>query len=136
MREYLLKSIMYNGDTVLSSKIIRLDALFIVCFGVLHFGIPFVLPTNFVNTSIFAYAAAPGAILLAILSLVYYFTKNRYSGFFLSFLYAGGVFFHALFLAGVFPSILIVPSTWVLVVGLVLDVLVILTIVDFYLRTH
>lgn len=136
MRDFVLKSKGYYGDPVVSSRIMRLDALFIVCFGVLHFAIPFVLPPNFANTSIFAYAVTPGAISLAILSLVYYFTKNRFFGFFLSFFYAGGVLFHALFLLGFFPAILIVPSGLVLAGGLVLDVLVIASIVDFYRRTH
>jgi hypothetical protein len=136
MRNLELKSIGYNCNSMLSSKIIRLDALFIVVFGVIHFAIPFVLPPNLANTSIFGYAASPGAIILGILSLVYYFSKNRFAGVFLSFLYAGGIFFHALFLSGVFPAILIVPNASVLVVGLVLDVLVILTIIDFYRRTH
>ena len=123
---------------MLSSKIIRLDALFIASFGALHFFVPFLLPPNFSNTSIFAYSVIPGSLTLATLSLVYYLTKNRYPGFFLSFLYAGGVLFHAMYFFGVFPAILTIPEALLpfLSVGVVLDTLSILTIFDYYRRTH
>lgn len=122
-------------------KISSLEATFILVFGVFHFAIPFVLPPNFEGTTILnvlpiAYFVLPGCFLLASLSLVYFFTKNRYPAGVLAFLYGGGIAFHALYLSGAFPAVILVPDRLFLVAGIVIDGLAILSIYDYYRRLH
>jgi len=120
-------------------RLASLEAIFIVVFGVFHFAIPFVLPPNFSETTLFAalpiaYFVLPGCFTLAILSLVFFATKNRYPAAVLSFLYGGGITFHALYLSGAFPAVIIVPDKLFLVAGIVIDTLAILAVSDYYRR--
>jgi hypothetical protein len=123
-------------------QISNLEAVFIVGFGVFHFAIPFLLPPNFASdTTILgglriADFVLPGTFLVAITSLLFYFTKNRYPAAVLVFLYGGGIIFHLLYLSGVFPAVLTVPSPWILAAGIVVDALTIWACIDYYHRIH
>jgi hypothetical protein len=122
-------------------KVALLEAVFIIGFGVFHFAIPFILPPNFVANGTLAGLriadfVLPGCFALAISSLAFYLTKRWYAGAFLAFLYGGGVVFHALYLAGLFPAVIIVPDKLILVLGIVVDSLSIIAIYDFYRRLH
>ncbi len=120
------------------------ESLFILIFGIAHFAIPFLLPPNFVEqTTLFgalriADFVLPGCFAVAISALLYYATKNLIPGAVLAFLYGGGIVFHALYLAGLFPSVLTVPSQVIPVGGIVIDALSIVAIFDYYrrLRSH
>ncbi len=123
-------------------KIVSVEAGFLLVFGVLHFAIPFLLPPNAfaANTSsIFSTLhitdfVLPGTFALAILSLVFLYTKNRYPAAGLAFLYFGGIVLHSLFFAGVVPAVIIVPSPLFLAFGIVLDALAIAAIYDYLQR--
>jgi hypothetical protein len=120
-------------------KVVLLEALFILGFGVFHFAIPFILPPNFVANGTLAGLriadfVLPGCFALAIASIAFYLTKRWYAGAFLAFLYGGGVVFHVLYLAGLFPSVIIVPDKLILVVGIIVDSLSIIAIYDYYHR--
>jgi hypothetical protein len=122
-------------------EVALLEAVFIIGFGVFHFAIPFILPPNFVANGTLAGLriadfVLPGCFALAISSLAFYLTKRWYAGAFLAFLYGGGVVFHALYLAGLFPAVIIVPDKLILVLGIVVDSLSIIAIYDFYRRLH
>ena len=122
-------------------KVPSLEALFILGFGVFHFVIPFILPPNFTNTTLFgvlriADLVLPGTFTVAISSIIFYLTRNRYPAALLAFLYGGGIAFHLLYLSGVFPSIIIVPDKLILVAGIVVDALSITAIYDYYRRVH
>ena len=123
-------------------KVATLEALFILGFGAVHFAIPFILPPNFnTTTNLFATLhiadfVLPGTFTLAILSIVFYVTKNRYPAALLIFLYSGGIVFHVLYLSGVFPPVIIVPDRLILVLGIVVDALSTMTIYDYYRRVH
>ena len=120
-----------------------LEAAFILAFGVFHFAIPFIFPAKanvtinlFVNLHI-ADFVLPGCFLLATVSIVFVFTKNRYPAAILVFLYGGGIVFHALFLSGILPPVIVVPnSSAVLAGGIVIDALSIAAVYDFHRRSH
>ncbi len=115
---------------------IELGFLFI--FGVFHFALPFLLPPNTIQaqeSTAFSVLhitdmVLPGAFALAILSLIFVFTKNLVAGVLLAFLYFGGIVFHCLFLLGFAPSVVVVPSPLFLAGGIVLDVLAIAAVND------
>ena len=93
------------------------------------------------NTTLFgvlriAYFVLPGSFTVAISSILFYLTRNRYPAALLAFLYGGGIVFHLLYLSGVFPSILVVPDKLILVAGIVVDALSITAIYDYYRRVH
>jgi hypothetical protein len=123
-------------------KIASFEAGFILIFGIFHFGIPFLLPPNATvasESSVFSSLhitdfVLPGTFSLAILSLVFLYTKNRYPAAGLVFLYAGGIVLHALFFAGLVPAVLVVPSSLLLALGIVLDALAIAAIYDYLKR--
>lgn len=123
-------------------KIVSVEAGFLLIFGVAHFAIPFLLPPNAFaasGSSIFSTLhitdfVLPGTFALAILSLVFLYTKNRYPAAGLAFLYFGGIVLHSLFFAGVVPAVLIVPSPLFLAFGIVLDALAIAAIYDYLQR--
>jgi hypothetical protein len=123
-------------------SIARLEAFFILIFGLAHFAIPFLLPPNFVSETTvlgvlpIADFVLPGCFIVAISAILYYVTKNRYPGAFLAFLYCGGIFFHALYLSGLFPSVLVVPSPLISIGGIIIDALSIGAIYDYYHRLH
>jgi hypothetical protein len=122
-------------------KVALLEAVFIIGFGVFHFAIPFILPPNFVANGTLAGLriadfVLPGCFALAISSLAFYLTKRWYAGALLAFFYGGGVVFHALYLAGLFPAVIIVPDKLILALGIVVDSLSIIAIYDFYRRLH
>jgi hypothetical protein len=119
----------------------NLEKWFILVFGAFHFAVPFLFPPSSNAITILGFLriadfVLPGAFLLAILSFVFYFTKNRYSAGLLAFLYGGGVVFHVLYLSGLFPSVLTIPSNIVPVLGAIVDALAILTVYDYYRRVH
>lgn len=124
------------------AKIAYVEAAFIMVFGVVHFAIPFLLPPNATaaNTSnIFSTLhitdfVLPGAFALAILSLIFMYTKNRYPATLLAFLYFGGITLHSLYFLGFVPAVIIIPSPLFLVFGIVLDALAILSIYDYLQR--
>ena len=135
---FVLKKVR-EASALKTLKVTLLEALFILGFGAFHFVIPFILPPNFVaNGTLVGLRISdfvlPGCFALAIASIAFYLTKRWYAGAFLAFLYGGGVFFHALYLAGLFPSVIIVPDKLVLVLGIVVDSLSIITIYDYYHR--
>lgn len=122
-------------------KLASLEATFILVFGVIHFAIPFILPPNFSGTTLFAILpladfVLPGCFALAILSILFYATKNRYPAAVLAFMFGGGITFHVLYLSGVFPPVIIVPDKLFLVAGIVIDALAILAVYDYYRRLH
>jgi hypothetical protein len=118
------------------------ELLFILIFGLFHFAVPFILPPNFaVDTSIFgalriADFVFPGTFIVAVASILFYATRNRYPGALLVFLYGGGITFHLLYLSGVFPSVLLIPSPLILVAGVAVDALAIAATYDILRRTE
>jgi hypothetical protein len=118
------------------------EALFILVFGAFHFAIPFILPPNnnvtvnlFVTLQI-ADFVLPGCFILAVTSIIFYLTNNRYPAALLAFLYGGGVVFHVLYFLGLVPSVIIVPNNIVLAAGIVIDSLSIITIYDYHRRGY
>lgn len=118
------------------------EALFILVFGAFHFAIPFILPPN-TNTTINLFVTLhiadfvlPGCFTLAIVSIIFYLTSNRYPAALLAFLYSGGVIFHVLFFLGLVPTVIIVPNNIILVAGIVVDSLSIIAIYDYYRRGY
>ena len=117
-----------------------LEAFFILGFGVAHFAIPFFLPPNFVaETTVFevvqiAGFVLPGCFAVAISAILYYVTRNIVPATVLAFLYGGGIFFHALYLFGLFPSMLLVSTPLISVGGIIIDAVSIIVIFDFYRR--
>jgi hypothetical protein len=120
----------------MNTMVTRLEAVFILVFGAVHFAIPFLLPPNLDSTTLWVfpigYLVLPGCFAVAISSILYFATKHRAAGAVLAFLYGGGIFFHALYLSGLFPSVLVVPSPAIPVGGIVIDSLAIGAIYDFY----
>jgi hypothetical protein len=76
----------------------------------------------------------PGAFALAIISLIFVFTKNLLPGVLLAFLYLGGIVFHVLFFLGLVPPVVLVPSPLLLAGGIVLDALAIAAVFDVWRR--
>jgi hypothetical protein len=103
----VLKNVGEKG-AMSAPRIITLEALFILIFGIFHFAVPFILPPNYANTGFIAGLQVadfviPGCFTLAIISIIVFITKNRYAAVALSFLYGGGVVFHGLYLSGALP---------------------------------
>jgi hypothetical protein len=123
-------------------NIVALESVFILAFGLAHFAIPFLLPPNFIaETTIWGFLriadfVLPGCFAVAISATAYYATKNIFPGAVLAFLYGGGIVFHALYLSGIFPPVLIVPTQLVLAGGIIIDALSIGAIFDYYRRIH
>jgi hypothetical protein len=123
-------------------NIATLEAFFILIFGIVHFAVPFILSPNFIaQTTIWgslriADFVLPGCFAVAISAIVYFAIKNIIPGSVLAFLYAGGITFHALYLAGIFPSVLVIPNPSVPVGGIAIDAVSIVTIFDYYRRIH
>ncbi len=121
-------------------SVAMLESLFILIFGVVHFTIPFWLPPNFVaETTVLdglriADFVAPGCFAVAISAILYFGTKNVIPGAVLAFLYAGGITFHALYILGVFPSVLVVPTPLISIGGIIIDAFSIGAIFDYYRR--
>lgn len=119
---------------------------FILGFGLFHFLVPLVLPPNFITAvnpvySLFfglqlAALVTPGCIILATLSILFVYTKNRYIMGPLIFMYLGGTFFHILYFAGIIPPLLEVPDKSFLAVGIAIDTFTAILIYDFYRRFH
>ncbi|MGD6805919.1 MAG: hypothetical protein ACQCN4_03055 [Candidatus Bathyarchaeia archaeon] len=118
----------------------RLEALFILIFGAAHFAIPFLLPPNLESTTLWifpiGYFVLPGCFAVAISGILYFATKRLAAGACLAFLYGGGIFFHALYLLGLFPSVLTIPSAVIPIGGIIIDALSIAAIYNFYRRVH
>lgn len=116
------------------------EAAFILIFGLAHFAIPFVLPPNFIaETTVFgsiriADLVLPGCFVVAISAVLYFGTKNIIPGAVLAFLYAGGITFHSLYLAGLFPSVLTISSPMIPIGGIIIDTASIIAIFDYYRR--
>jgi hypothetical protein len=127
---------------VKTASLATAEAAFILVFGVIHFAIPFILPPNtMAETTIFgslriADFVAPGCYAVAISAILYFATKNLIPGAVLAFLYAGGITFHLLYLVGVFPSVLVVPSPVISIGGIIIDAASIVVIVDCYRRVR
>jgi hypothetical protein len=121
-------------------RLVTFERYFILIFGIAHFGIPLLLPPNFGDqTTIFGFLriadfVIPGCLAVASLAIVYFFRKKLAFGFLIAFLYSGGIVFHLLFLSGLFPSVIVVPSFVVSIGGILLDVLSIFAIFDYYRR--
>ena len=116
-------------------KVATLEALFVLGFGIFHFALPFVLPPNFNSTSLFGfiplgYFVIPGCFTLAAMSIVFFFKRNQYLAVLLALLYSGGITFHALYISGLFPPVLVVPTRLTLVGGIVIDSWAIFAIYD------
>ncbi len=117
------------------------EVLFILGFGVFHFALPFIFSPNFGMANLFGFLriadfVLPGCFALAIVSIVFYVVKSRYLAALLAFLYGGGIIFHVLFLSGLFPSVIIVPTSLISVAGIVIDSLCIMAIYDYYRRVQ
>ena len=121
-------------------KTATLELIFLLIFGVFHFAVPFILPPNFHATNLFGLQIAdfvlPGCFALAILSIVFSLTGNRYPAALLAFLYSGGITFHALYLVGLFSPVIVVPTKMLLVIGIIIDGVSIIAIYDYYRRVH
>jgi hypothetical protein len=123
-------------------KLTQVEGAFILLFGVFHFTLPFLLPPNFTsNTTIFgglriADFVVPGVVAVGVCAILYVWSKNRYPAGLLAFLYAGGITFHVFYLEGLFPSVLLVPSPFISAAGIIVDVLSILAIYNYYRRIH
>ena len=118
------------------------ESLFIFIFGVFHFALPFILTPNpsttinlFVSLHISDFVL-PGSFALAILSIIFYITHNRYPAILLAVLYGGGIVFHMLFFLGLADSVIIVPNNIILAAGIPIDALAVLAIYDYYSRVH
>jgi len=118
----------------------NIKGLFILGFGVCHFLFPFMFQPNQAFDIIFlgiqlANLVIPGSIILAFLSIVFYYFKDRYSMTVLAFMYLCGAFFHILFILGIIPSIIIVPQGSALAFGAFIDIFAAIIILD-YFRLH
>lgn len=117
------------------------EVQFILGFGVFHFALPFIFSPNLNMANLFGFLriadfVLPGCFILAIISIVFYVVKSRYLAALLAFLYGGGVIFHVLFLSGLFPSVIIVPTSLISIAGIVIDSLCIIAIYDYYSRVQ
>jgi hypothetical protein len=125
-----------------TSTVASFEFAFILVFGVFHFAIPFLLPPNIAGAETSAAFSSlhitdfvlPGAFALAILTLIFLYTKNLVSAGLLAFLYFGGIVLHLLFFLGIVPAVLVVPSPAILVGGIFLDALAIAAIYDIFRR--
>lgn len=137
-----------------NERMFKLDLMtaewaFILIFGLFHLLVPFIAPPNFLAAIIPIYIlffelhivdfVIPGSIALAVLSVIFVYTKNRYVMAALIFEYLGGAFFHALYLIGILPGpILLIPYNLFLAsaFGLFIDVFTTVVIYDFYRRNY
>ena len=121
-------------------KTSTIEASFILGFGVFHFAIPFLFPPNVNEINLFGLQISdfilPGCFILAALSIIFCLTKNRYPAAVLTLLFGGGITFHALYLSGLLPSVLVVSTPLILVGGIILDGLSIIAIYDYYRRVQ
>ena len=118
----------------------NIKGLFILGFGVCHFLFPFMFQPNQAFDIIFlgiqiANLVIPGSIILAFLSIVFYYFKDMYSMTVLAFMYLCGAVGHILFLLGIIPPLLIIPLDSALFLGAVLDIGTPIIILD-YGRRH
>jgi hypothetical protein len=118
------------------------ELLFIFIFGVFHFALPFILTPNpnakinfFVTLHISDFVL-PGCFTLAIVSIIFYLTHNRYTAVMLAFLYNGGIVFHLLYFLGLVESVIIVPNNIILAVGIPVDALAVVATYDYYRRVR
>jgi len=118
------------------------ELLFIFIFGVFHFALPFILTPNpnakinlFVTLHISDFVL-PGCFTLAIVSIIFYLTHNRYTAVLLAFLYSGGIVFHLLYFLGLVESVIIVPNNIILAVGIPVDALAVVATYDYYRRVR
>ncbi len=129
---------------MLQSKIHFVETVFLLVFGVFHFAIPFLLPPNTIgaetsaafSTLHIADFVIPGTFALAILSLIFLYTKNLFSAVLLAFLYFGGIVLHSLFFLNFVPAVIVVPSPLFLAGGIVLDAVAIAAIYDIARRKN
>ena len=122
-----------------------LEGSFILSFGLFHLLLPFVAPPNVLASMIPVYGlffglnlvdlVIPGCVAVALLSVVFVYAKHRFPMLILMFLYSCGAFFHALFLVGFFPPLLIVDQSSALAFGIVIDVFTIVLSYDYYRRS-
>jgi hypothetical protein len=118
------------------------ELLFIFIFGIFHFALPFILTPNpnakinlFVTLQISDFVF-PGCFILAIVSIIFCVTHNRYPAVLLSFLYSGGIVFHALYFLGLVESVIIVPNNMILAIGIPVDALAVVATYDYYRRVR
>jgi hypothetical protein len=118
------------------------ELLFIFIFGVFHFALPFILTPNpnakinlFVTLQISDFVF-PGCFILAIVSIIFCVTHNRFPAVLLSFLYSGGIVFHTLYFLGLVESVVIVPNNIILAVGIPVDALAVVATYDYYRRVN
>ena len=126
--------------------IVSCERLFILTFGLFHLFLPFAAPPNFLATVIPVYGlfwglnlvdlVIPGAIIVALLSVVFIYTKHFIPMAILMFMYSCGAFFHALFLVGLLPPLLIVSQSSFLAFGLIIDIFTVIISYDYYRRTR
>jgi hypothetical protein len=118
------------------------ELLFIFIFGVFHFALPFILipnpnaKINLLVTLQISDFVFPGCFILAIVSIIFCVTHNRYPAGLLAFLYSGGIVFHTLYFLGLVESVVIVPTNIILVVGIPVDELAVVATYDYYRRVH
>lgn len=136
----------WRGKDVFKPSLIKTEWAFILGFGVFHLLVPFFLPPNFIAAIVPIYSlfwglrladlVIPGCIVLAALSILFIYTRNRFLMGALMFMYLGGAFFHALYLIGYLPPLLVVPNTSFLAFGLFIDTITAIVIYDYYRRSH
>jgi hypothetical protein len=119
---------------------------FILGFGVFHLFVPLLAPPNFLTAIVPVYSlfgilqlvdlVIPGCIVLALLSIAFIYTENRYVMAALIFMYLGGTVSHALYFAGVLPPLLTLPGPSYLAFGIFIDTFTSVVIYDYYRRIH
>jgi hypothetical protein len=122
------------------------EGIFILGFGLFHLFLPFVAPPNFLATVIPVYSlfwglnladlVIPGCIVVASLSVAFIYTKHRVPMAALMFMYLSGAFFHALFLVGFLPPLLIVSQSSYLAFGIFIDIFIVALSYDYYRRSR
>ena len=115
----------------------NIKGLFILGFGVCHFLFPFMFQPNQAFDIIFlgiqiANLVIPGSIILAFLSIVFYYFKDMYSMTVLAFMYLCGAFCHLLFILGIIPPIIILPQGSALIFGAFIDIFAAIIILDYF----
>jgi len=135
-----------GGREVFKLSLMKAEWIFILGFGLLHLIVPFFLPPNFAVALVpiyslfwglrFAEFVIPGCIVLAALSVLFVYTKNQVSMGALMLMYLGGAFFHALFLVGYLPPLLVIPDASLLAFGLVIDICAAVAVFDYYRRSR
>jgi len=127
-------------------SLMKAEWIFILGFGVFHFLVPFFLPPNFIAAVVPVYSlfwglqladlVTPGSIVLATLSILFVYTRNRFLMAALMVMYLGGAFFHGLYLIGFLPPLVLVPDTSFLAIGLLIDTFAAIAIYDYYRRAR